>query len=276
MKHIKTYESWRQVKGYFRIPLMILEKILSKLVNYVPFLNLKYEELAAKIDLGRSISSYQMDDIEEISLDDIKDDILRRSLKATGIFSNWRVYYSQTKTQTGETKIYITKDQLEKGERYYSQRLNIDEKDTNQIYIIAAAKSSEHDEMRDERIERYNKKAVKELEQAVDNAIKTNSYRRRTTGFSDHWNNDPILFKVVRSDRTDLFNKIISHLSKEKAKELASMRIDPDGWETDSNGKDLLSSSRSDEMTDLIMNVLYTPEEIEDMKVKKNAEKYNL
>lgn len=275
MKHIKTYESWRQVKGYFRIPLMILEKILSKLVNYVPFLTLKYEELAAKIDLGRSISSYQMDDIEEISLDDIKDDTLRRSLKATDIFSNWRVYYSQAKTQTGETKIYITKDQLEKGERYYSQRLNIDEKDTNQIYIIAAAKSSEHDEMRDERTERYNKKAVKELEQAVDNAIKTNSYRR-TTGFSDHWNNDPILFKVVRSDRTDLFNKIISHLSKEKAKELASMRIDPDGWETDSNGKDLLSSSRSDEMTDLIMNVLYTPEEIEDMKVKKNAEKYNL
>lgn len=275
MKHIKTYESWRQVKGYFRLPLMILEKILSKLVNYVPFLNLKYEELAAKIDLGKSITSYKMDDLDEISLDDIKDDTLRRSLKATGIFSNWRVYYSHIKTRDGEDKIYISKDKLEKDDKYYSERLSIDEKDTNQIYIIAAVKSPEHDEMRDERTERYNKKASKELEQAVDKAIKTSSYKR-TNQFTDHWNNDPILFKVVKSNRTDLFSKIISHLSKEKAKELASMRIDPDGWETDSNGKDLLSSSRSDEMTDLIMNVLYTPEEIEDMKVKKNAEKYNL
>ena len=29
-------------------------------------------------------------------------------------------------------------------------------------------------------------------------------------------------------------------------------------------------------MTDLIMNVLYTPQEIEEIKLKKNIDKYNL
>lgn len=275
MKHIKTYESWRQVKYYFRIPLIILEKLLSKLINYVPFLNLRYEELAAKIDFSTSLTPYRMiDDIKEISLDDIKNDTLRRSLKATGLFSNWHIYYSSVKTKNNEDRIYISKDKLEKDDQYYGERLNIDEKDSNQIYIIAAIKTSEHDELEKERSERYNKRKSKALEQAVDNAIKTNSYRR-TKSFTGEWNNDPILFKVVRADRTDLFNKIINSLSKDDAKKLVSMKIDSDGWET-KYGKDLLSISKSEKITDLIMNVLYSPEEIEEIKLKKNIDKYNL
>lgn len=106
MKHIKTYESWRQVKYYFRVPLIILEKILSKLINYVPFLQLRYDELAAKIDFSTSLTPYRMkDDINEISLDDIKTDALRKSLKATGIFSNWHIYYSSVKTYIHHKKL---------------------------------------------------------------------------------------------------------------------------------------------------------------------------
>lgn len=277
MKHLKAYESWRQVKGYFRIPIIILETLLSKLVNYIPFINNKYDELAAKIDLGRLIISYKMDDIDEISLNDIKDESLRRTLKATGIFSNWRVYYSCTKTKYGQDKIYISKDKLEKDDVYYAERLSIGKKDTNQIYIIAAVKTSEQDKMTDERNEGYNKRASKELEQAVDKAIRTNKYNR-TGSFAKEWNNDPILFKVVRVDRIDLFNKIINNLSKEEAKKLVSIKIDFDGWKTNSNYgvRDLLSCSKSEKMTDLIMNILYTPKELEQLKLQKNINKYNL
>ena len=277
MKYIKTYESWRQAKYYFRLPFAILEKILSKLINYVPFLNLRYDELAAKIDFSTGLTPYKMkDDINEISLDDIKNNKLRNSLKATGLFSNWNIYYSSTKTQDNKDKIYISKDKLEKGNLYYSQRLDIDDKNSNQIYVIAAVKTSEHDEMQKERDERYNIRKDKALEKAVNLAIKENHYER-SSSFTGEWNNEPILFKVVRADRIDLFNKIINNLPEDKVKKLVSMKIDNDGWVTKYfNGRDLLSQSKSKEMTDLIMSILYTPEELEEMKMKKNMDIYNL
>ena len=60
MKHLKNFdemnESWRQVKGWLNIPRILFERILSKLIKFVPLLSLKYDELAAKIDFNKSLS----------------------------------------------------------------------------------------------------------------------------------------------------------------------------------------------------------------------------
>jgi len=47
MKYIKPYEvhneSWRKTKAYLRIPAIVVDIALSKLLNYVPRLNSLYK-----------------------------------------------------------------------------------------------------------------------------------------------------------------------------------------------------------------------------------------
>jgi hypothetical protein len=129
--------------------------------------------------------------------------------------------------------------------------------------------------MRKERDIAYNKKENKELEKAVNAAIKENRYKR-SRSFTGEWNNDPILFKVVRANRLDLFNKIMNVVSKDEAKELISMKINSDGWEDNYYGKSILKDSKSEEMTNSINSILYTPEELEEMEFKNNLTKFNL
>ena len=277
MKYLKEYESWRHTKSYFMIPLMILEKILSLLINYIPFIKFTYDELSANVDIGKAIIPNKMPDIKEILLNDIKNNAIRRTLKATGLFSNWKLYY--TKTSEDKDKIYISKDNLKKDDVCFFERLHI--KDDSIIFVVAALKTSKHDEMRKERHDSLNKKRMKELEKLVKDVIKNKTYMHPAEKIIGDWNNDPVLFKIVRANRIDLFKKIINKISEigseKEVKDIVSLKINGNGYYTSyTYGIDILSQSQSKEMTDLIMSILYTPEELEKMEIEKNIEKYNL
>lgn len=283
MKHIKTQdelnESWRQIKPYLSLPKILIEKLFGALTKFVPLLNLRYDELAAKIDLGKSLTPYKIkEEPKELSIKDIKNVALKNSLIITGLFNKWKIYFIRISPDISsgikqdKTVLYISKDEINLGDTYYGERITIDEKE--QMYIMVAIKSNEHIEMGKERDERFKNKANKELEAAVDKAIKKNTYKR-SNSFTNEWNNDPILFKVVRADRLDLFNKIINYVSSDFAKHLVTMKINPDGWE-DHYGKPLKDDAKSEKMKNAIESVIYTPEELEEMRLKKDTEKYNL
>lgn len=286
MKYIKTieeqqYESWRKIKAYLSIPQIIIEKLLSKLIKFVPYLNLEYDELAAKIDFDKSLNipNTVKNEPKKLTLDDIENVTLRNSLKLTGLFNNWNVYFLRTNIDASDEKeknvLYISKDEMKKGDNYYSDRLSIS--NDNQIYIIFALKSYRHEEMGKERAISYKKKKDKKLEKEVNKAISENKYNRR---WSD--GNEPVLFRVVKENRLDLFNKIIKSVSKDKAKELLSMKITDDGWTDSVFGKTVLDYANtkqyhvSEELKNAIMSVLYTPEELEDMRYQEDLKKYNL
>ena len=81
MKNIKNYkefnelnESWRQVKSWLKLPQLLLEMLLHKLINFVPRLGLRYDELSAKIDLGHSntIGYILEEEPVKLTLNDIK------------------------------------------------------------------------------------------------------------------------------------------------------------------------------------------------------------
>jgi hypothetical protein len=119
MKYVKTYESWRQVKGWIKIPKLLIEFILSKLVGFIPRLNFIYDQLAAKIDVGKGISYKTMtDNLTKISINDIQNKSLKNSVKVTGLFNNWNIYLGEKVKDPSHTKpnlndiIYITKDEL--------------------------------------------------------------------------------------------------------------------------------------------------------------------
>jgi hypothetical protein len=44
-------------QSIFKIPNLIIDFALSKLLNYIPKLNFKYDSMAAKIDTGTSFNS---------------------------------------------------------------------------------------------------------------------------------------------------------------------------------------------------------------------------
>ena len=283
MKHIKTYdevnESWRKAKAYFRIPQILIEMLLKKVMDFIPKLTILYDEMSAKIDINKSLSPNTIkDEIQKLTLNDIENKSLRNTLKTTGIFDNWNVYLvRKTKDLSGKSKdekdvLYITKDELHKGDLTYGERVSVDS-DT-QIYVIAAVHSQEHDDMKKERDISYNNKKRKGLEKEVKKCLKKNDFGR-TSQFAGEWNHDPILFKIVRADRVDLFDKVIAAL-KDNAKEYVEMKIDTEGWKNKYGGKSILDIVKSDKMKKAIRSVLYTPEELEQMEMEESAEKYNV
>ena len=283
MKHIKTYdeinESWRKAKAYFRIPQILIETILKKVIGFIPKLSILYDELSAKIDINKALSPNTIkDDIQKLTLNDIENKSLRNTLKTTGIFDNWNVYLvRKTKDLSGKSKnekdvLYITKDELHKGDLTYGDRISVDS-DT-QIYVISAVHSDRHEEMKKERDISYANKKKKGLEKEVNKCIKKNEFDI-TSSFAGEWNHDPILFKIVRADRVDLFDKVISAL-KDRAKEKVEIKIDSEGRQTKYTGHTLLNIVKSDKMKKAIRSVIYTPEELEQIETEESAEKYNV
>lgn len=274
MKYLNTYESWRKNKKYIKLPQYLIEIGLEKILNYISDINFKYDELSANIDLGLSLTTRKIrNEIKEIFINDIENEKLKNTIKFLNLFKKWNIYISDTKSRDGKNIFYISKDILNTNDDIYSNKLKI--KDFKNIYIIAALHTEEHEKMKDERKLSYQKTKDKELEKLVNNAIKTNKYER-SKSTKTLWNNDPILFKVVRENRIDLFDKIINSVSDEYAKKLCSMKIDSEGWSTPYGENSLLKNAKSPEMKKRIMSVLYTPEEIEQFEIDKNIKKYNL
>lgn len=271
-------ESWRQVKFWLNLPRAIMERLVGLLTGYIPNLELKYDIYAAKVDDNTSLSpGIIKEDPIKLTLDDIQNKRLRNSLKATNILSKWNVY-TFNREHENRQPIYITKDELKKGDKFYGGRIsdhNIDsEYKSNkrnrllrkrgvekfseiepQFWVIAAVHTDNHDEMKKERNIRYTKNNDNKLTKLVRRVIKSGNFDTRLDGY-------PIVFKVVKEDRIDLMKEIIdgSYDEHELHEIINSLLTDgftiPPGHRKDNrkyyDDKTLMDFVKSDEMRKLI------------------------
>lgn len=280
MRHIQPYdkhnESWRQAKAYLRIPALIIDTALSKVLNYIPKLNFLYNSMAAKIDTGTSFNSgygTKIDsDIQEITLSDIKDEKVKKSLILSGLLKNWKVYRIDRKSYDGKTPIYLSKDELKKGDAVHGERLSTDE-DNVEFYVVAAKHTSEHEEMGKERSERYNTKKYNDYKAKVNKAIKTGRFMGRTSmgDFS------PLLHNLIKEGYLDLIKKCLDNQKDpEKKRQMIVDKYDYYGDKVRDGGKN--SIDLATEKVDLPNRLAFPNRFPEGLIIKDLLEKtlYNL
>ncbi len=225
MKYIKPYEvhneSWRKTKAYLRIPALVVDIALSKLLNYVPKLNSLYKSMAAKIDTGTSFNSGSgtllNDPFEEIKLEDIKDEKIKKSLKLSGLFSEWHIYKIDKLSHDGKTPIYISKDVLHQGDAVHGQRLQdvnnyknrngVASDTTTEFYVVAAKHTEEHEEMSRERRSSYDKKEYNRYKSMVTKAVDKGYFFNRTS----MGNYTPLFHTLVKKNYLDLVKKCLEN-----------------------------------------------------------------
>jgi len=235
--------SFRRIKVYLYIPIALFELTFSKIFNLVPYLNFKYDVLAAKLDTDRSLpqDTKTKDDWVELNVKDIKNKKLRYSLYLSGIFKKWYVYYTRNigvrdynKSDNNRDVIYISKEKLNIsegiyiGERIsetdlnkkyntnklskYLKRLNLkyDEfyKIEPQMYAIAALRTERHEIMQKERNIIYAKKKDKSLEKVVNKMIKDENLFSHSSTYGDY-SDLPVFHKLVKANRIDLVKKVL-------------------------------------------------------------------
>lgn len=221
MKYIDSFEkhneSWRQTKAFLRIPNLIIDFALSKLLNYIPKLNFLYDSMAGKIDTGTSFNSgfgNKIDvDLTELKLSDIKDEKVKKSLALSGLLKSWKIYRLDRKDYEGKSPIYLSKDVLKKGDPVHGERLSTDDKNI-EFYVVAAKHTSEHEDMGKERTERYANRKYKEYKEKVNKAIKKSYFMYRTSGgdFS------PLFHNLVKEGYLDLIKKCLDAQKDSKKK----------------------------------------------------------
>ena len=293
MKYIKPYEvhneSWRKTKAYLRVPALVVDIALSKLLNYVPKLNFLYKSMAAKIDSGTSFNSgpgTQLNDtIEEIKLDDIKDEKIRKSLKLSGLFSDWHIYKIDRLSHDGKTPIYISKDVLKQGDRIHGERLPgvsynrldgkgdgyNDEKGNwvTEFYVVAAKHTEEHEEMSRERRSSYEKKEYNKCKSMVDKALSNKAldkgYFFNRTSMGDF---TPLFHTLIKKNYLDLVKKCLdntvssededvkNYVLQKSVRALIVRRFNSDGYISGYGGKNALELSISPEMRSLLVTTL--------------------
>lgn len=303
MKHISSFEehneSWRQAKAYLRIPNLIVDLALSKLLNYVPKLNFLYDSMAAKIDTGTSFNSGQGNQIncpiQEIKIEDIQDQKIKKSLKLSGLFKDWHIY-KLDRPNNGKTPIYISKDILHEGDMVHGERLpdTIDKNDTyavaldngtinppadyiksTEFYVVAAKHSIEHDTMKGERNERYEKKKYKEFKEKVDKAIKHHKYFMGRTSGGDF---TPLFHNLIKNNYVDLVKKCLdAETNPEKKRGMIVFKYNSEGdldkgsYSNNKSSMDLVPSSIGEKSTydvqQLLQKTLY------ELWLQKNNEK---
>jgi hypothetical protein len=298
MEHLKkfeqfeqTNESWRKIKTWLNLPVYLVDKVLSNLLGMFDKIGFLWDELSANIDTDRSLtmSTFKEDPIK-LTIDDIENETMKKTLKVRGFFDKWNVYTFDRKSHDGRTPIYISKDELKKGDKYYGSRisdsdLNSEYKTKNmkrllkkkgvsdiselepQFYVIAKTHTIEHDKMKSEREFSFNSVKSTRLEKLVDRKIKEESFTGRTESIPGQWNNMPLVFKIIEADRVDLMKKLIKACldvdGKEGVIEMLKQSVDSEGWSRDyekygkfDDIKTPLKSSKSEEMTNLIKSYL--------------------
>jgi len=261
MKYIKPYEahneSWRKAKAYLTVPALAVDMLLGKLLNYVPRLNFLYKSMAAKIDTGTSFNSGAgtplTGSFEEIKLDDIKDEKIKRSLKLSGLFSEWYIYRNGRLSHDGKTPIYISKDVIQEGDRVHGQRLRTD--DSTEFYVIAAKHSQEHDKMSIERKSSYEKKEYAKFKKLTKKAIEKGYFFGRTS-MGDF---TPLFHTLVRKNYLDLVGECLESAKRNgKLRIVVTRRFSPDGDHSDYSGsKNALELQHiTEEMRELLLNAL--------------------
>lgn len=181
-----TYRNLSKISDFASIPKFLLDKLLSKILNYIPDLDSKYKVLAVKklsqFGPSYSIPSTINDDIKKVDIDDIQNDKLKRTLKISGILTKWNVYIvnvvndknaSQRSVNNSYTKVYITKDEIKKGDVIHSRRISDKGLGKDIMLIVCAKKTEQHSKLRnnidqefaDEQVEDFKK----DIRQRMDN-----------------------------------------------------------------------------------------------------------
>ena len=304
---VKTYnefevnENWRKIKYFLRIPGAILDVLLSKVLNYVPILNLKYDELCAKFDSNRSIPhlSEIEEDIKKISLSDIKSTKMKMSLIKSGLLKSWNIYYVKTFGESKGTSynnnrdfIYLSKDELKKGDHVMKDRFNdhfffdkdnIDKygKDLPEVFVLVTHPTIEHDELKHDRKSSRLKKEHYKYSKLLDGAIKDSNLPRswRTSDkpsmfstYHEYGKTEFLLHGLIKRGYIDLVQKYLNNCDSDEDRiKLVNMFIS-DGKETKHRDYDTKMSfdlTKSDEMRSILVKWLSKKSKVEYMKKNK-------
>ncbi len=134
MNKIKTYKEFsvneeltRDQRTYLLLPWALISKAGQKLFDIYPFLNLRWSEMKkttkdSKFDsiFGGGSNSKIEDNLTKINKSD-----LPKSLKWGMLLRSWNIYLTDKKTSSeGRPVIYISKEELSKGDTCIFDRLN--------------------------------------------------------------------------------------------------------------------------------------------------------
>lgn len=280
MKSINNFEehneSWRQVKGWMNIPGHIIDTILGNIFHYASNINLLYKQLSARVDIGKSVppvgnTTIKTDPVK-LSLNDMRLGKLKYNLLRSNFLSKWNIYYirntgNKTSQDSNKDVIYITKDELKKGDVVHGDRLhdsdisNKPKKDLGHMVIVVAKITNRHEEMSLEREIRVKKKLNKELDIGLKKIIKLKNDHN-----GKYFNNEygifnkitKLFYKSVKADRYDIVKKIFDIFPKD-ANNLSNARYDFMGIITGSpnSGNTPLELAKSDKMKSVLLPHLH-------------------
>jgi hypothetical protein len=142
MKHLNNYNNFklneeltRNQKEILYLPLAVVSLGLKKLFGVYPMLNLRWSELKKSTKNSKYPSIFHKgsieilkDNIQKVSKKDIPDN----TMKVGMLLSKWNIYLSERKSKGGvfgtdaieRPIIYISKDEIQKGDKYTGYRLN--------------------------------------------------------------------------------------------------------------------------------------------------------
>ena len=134
MNKIQTYKEFsvneeltRDQRTYLLLPWALISKAGQKLFDIYPLLNLRWSEMKKKTKDSKFdpiIGSGSNSKIED-NLTKINKSELPKSLKWGMLLRNWNIYLTDRKTSSEDRPvIYISKDELSKGDTCIFDRLN--------------------------------------------------------------------------------------------------------------------------------------------------------
>jgi hypothetical protein len=269
-------KNYRYYKLFLKLPFYIFTLLISKIFNIFYKLDFIYDNLSANIDTDRSLNpSIIKNDLIEIRISDIKNVKMKRTLNLRSLFEKWYIYKINRISHDNRTPIYISKNKLKTGDKFYGERISdhvlnsnlkqknirryLKEKKVKRIeelepefYVVASLHTDEHEKMQNERKIRYQNKKDKDFDKLVKECIKNGDLIGRTRATYGDWNNLPIIYKVVEKNRIDLVEKLIdSCIDEEELDMMLHQRIDDEGWSR-KDGKTLYDYASSEEMKNLL------------------------
>lgn len=230
----------RKLKWWFSIPILLFEKFLS-LFGYIPHLWIKYTDLSANIDTGKSFDFAQKPkgELKYVNLFYIKNKKMRISLLLSGIFKRWYIYKSRKFDERGDMDskreiIYLTKDKnltndikshydrlsdylLNNKYKHtkitkYLKSINLEKTDfykiEPQIFVIIAAETNKHETIKKERDILYKHKKARSLEKIVKKMIKNHDLFSNEKIYGV-WDSKPIIHTIAEQDRIDLMKRLL-------------------------------------------------------------------
>lgn len=271
----------RKLKFWFLIPILLLEKLLS-LFGYIPHLWVKYADISANIDTGKSFDFGQKpkSELKRVNLFYIKNRKLRISLLLSGIFKRWYIYKSRKFDErcdmdSNREIIYLTKDKNLKNDiksQYdrlsdyllnsnyktknitrYLKRINLEKTDfykiEPQIFVIVAEETNKHETLKKERNKLYEYKKIRSLEKTVKKMIKYHNLFSNEKVYGV-WDDKPVIHTIAQQDRIDLMKRILNSADDdEERSKLVNYRT----WKGEYNlFKKPIDYAKSEEMKTLL------------------------